>query len=573
MIHDSRRLPGPNLIAATPGAVLDVTLTTADADLTIATWERHARTILNAVGWEEEATATRRYANGASLVITAPIDTLYAATDVNEWAWEATAAELASKSIPSVDQAAEHLRRAIAKERNPALLAMKDAAARHDVALLWDDDHVSIGMGSGSLMWEARAVPDPDSIDWSSVHDVPVVLVTGSNGKTTTVRLLDAIVRGAGKVVGFTSTDGIYVDHELVDPGDWSGPGGGRTVLRDKRVEVGLLETARGGMLRRGLGVDRADAAMVTNIAADHLGEWGADDVGAIADAKLVVRRVLSSDGALVLNADDETLVAHASDVVPPATWVSLDPAHALLARGVTEGRSSYTVADGEFVRRTPKGVDAVVSVNEVPITMNGAARHNVYNALGAVALATALGFTKAEIAAGLRGFSGSAEENPGRGNFYEFGGLRVLVDFAHNPHGMDALVDMVRRMPAERRLVLIGQAGDRDNESIRAFVRSMWALEPDRVLIKEMRKYLRGRKEGEVPELIEHELRASGAHAEQLERVDTEWQGVRAALAWARAGDFLFLPIHADRELVIQLMERLKRADWVPGDQVPVRD
>ncbi|MEE8134110.1 MAG: cyanophycin synthetase, partial [Gemmatimonadales bacterium] len=256
-----------------------------------------------------------------------------------------------------------------------------------------------------------------------------------------------------------------------------------------------------------------------------------------------------------------------------PVTWISLDPAHALLARGVSEGLSTYTVEKQEFVRCTSKGDRVVISVNDVPITMNGAARHNVYNALGAVALGTALGFTDAAIAAGLRNFSGSAEENPGRGNFYEFGGVRVLVDFAHNPHGMDALVDMVRRIPAKRRLVLIGQAGDRDNESIRAFVRSMWALEPDRVLIKEMRKFLRGRPEGEVPELIEQELRACGAHAEQLERVDTEWQGVRAALAWAAPGDFLFLPIHADRDLVLQLMERLKRVDWAPGNPVPVRD
>jgi UDP-N-acetylmuramyl tripeptide synthase len=560
-------------MTAVPAAVLDVTLTTADADHAIATWERYARAILHAVGWEEEATVTRRYANGASLVITAPLDALYAATEVNEWAWEATAAELDSASIPSVDLAAERLRRAIADERNPALLAMRDAAARLDVAFLWDDDHVSIGMGTGSLTWEARAVPEPDSVDWSSVHDVPVVLVTGSNGKTTTVRLLGAIAREAGKVAGLTSTDGIYIDHELVDAGDWSGPGGGRTVLRERRVEVGILETARGGILRRGLGVDRADAAMVTNVAADHLGEWGADDVGAIADAKLVVRRALSPEGILVLNADDETLVAHASQLDRPITWMSLDPMHILLARGLAEGLSTYTVDNEEFLRRTPKGTDAVLSVNDVPITMNGAARHNVYNALGAVALGTALGFTDAEIAAGLCSFSGSAEENPGRGNFYEFRGVRVLVDFAHNPHGMDALVDMVRRIPAERRLVLIGQAGDRDNESIRAFVRSMWALEPDRVLVKEMRKYLRGRQEGEVPDLIEQELRACGASTEQLERVDTEWQGVRAALAWARPGDFLFLPIHADRNLVLQLMERLKRVDWVPGSPVPVRD
>ena len=136
----------------------------------------------------------------------------------------------------------------------------------------WDDDRVSVGLGTGSLSWRTDEIPDPSTVDWSAVHDVPVLLVTGTNGKTTTVRLLGAIAAAASRVPGLTSTDRIEVGGDLVDAGDFSGPGGARTLLRDRRVEIAILETARGGMLRRGLAVDRADAALVTNIAADHLG-------------------------------------------------------------------------------------------------------------------------------------------------------------------------------------------------------------------------------------------------------------------------------------------------------------
>jgi UDP-N-acetylmuramyl tripeptide synthase len=400
-----------------------------------------------------------------------------------------------------------------------------------------------------------------------------VALVTGSNGKTTTVRLLAAIARAAGRMPGFTSTDGIYVGDALVDAGDWSGPGGARAVLRDQRVEVALLETARGGILRRGLAVDRADVAIVTNAAADHLGEWGVQDVAAVADAKLVVRRALKDGRALVLNADDPVLVARSRDLDVPITWISLNDHHRLVTTATGEGRTAYTVQDDVFGRRTGDGFEALISINTVPITIDGAAQHNVYNVLGAIALASALQFSDEDIAMGLQEFSGSAGDNPGRGNFYDFGGARVLVDFAHNPHGMDALVDMVARIPAQRRMVLIGQAGDRDDESIRAFARSMWKMDPDLVVIKEMRKYQRGRPEGQVAAMIEEELRACGATSDQLERADTEWQGVRRLLDLLRPGDFLFLPIHADRDLVLELMNRLERTGWAPGDPVPVRD
>src|SRR6185369_10282389 len=163
-----------------------------------------------------------------------------------------------------------------------------------------------------SLVWGARssdapAAPDPRDVDWKRAHDVPIVLVTGSNGETTTVRLLASVIKAWGRVPGLSSTDNIVIGDDVVDSGDWSGPMGARAVLRDRRVETAILETARGGILRRGLAVSKADAAIVTNIAEDHFGEWGIFDLKGIAETKLVVGHVVPR---LMINADDSVLVA-----------------------------------------------------------------------------------------------------------------------------------------------------------------------------------------------------------------------------------------------------------------------
>ncbi len=245
---DSRRLTGPNLLLPQAGAVLEVSLEPGEAEAAVDAWRKQVGHLLVAVGWPDEEIAVRRYSGGASLAISAPIDSLYAATEVNEQAW--AAAEAALTGSPALDLEAEaiRLRAEIAEEANPALLALLDAAAAHQVAFLWDDDEVSVGLGTGSLTWPAGALPAPGEVDWEAVHDVPVLMVTGTNGKTTTVRLLAAIAAAAGLVPGITSTDRIEIGGEVVDLGDYSGPGGARTLLRDRRVEIGILETARGGI-------------------------------------------------------------------------------------------------------------------------------------------------------------------------------------------------------------------------------------------------------------------------------------------------------------------------------------
>ena len=561
---DSRRLMGPNLFGTRAGAVLDVAVADGDAEPAMLALRSAARAMLAAVGWEREDLIIRRFSGGASLKITAPIDALLAATEINEWALGAANAFLAGLPAPDLTAGATNLRAQIAAERKPRIQALSHLAEARGVAFLLDDDHLSLGSGTGCVTWPLADIPDPDTIDWPRIHDVPTVLVTGSNGKTTTVRLLAAVLARTGKTVGYCCSDSVTVGDRVVEQGDWSGPAGARLVLRDRRTEIAVLETARGGLLRRGLAMQRASAAIVTNIAEDHFGEFGIADLGALADAKLTVRRALGPDGALVLNAEDPELVKRAPSNLR-TTWFALDPSNPVLNAAIAGGGVGVTQVDGALVLKGAGNVTPIIGVAEIPITLKGVARHNVANAMGVVALATALGVDPSTMADTLRQFDSDAATNPGRLNLFSLGGVTVLVDFAHNPHGMAALVEVAKSLPATRRLVILGQAGNRDNHSLEELARSAWAFRPDRIILKEMEKYRRGREMGEIPGIMRSEFLRLGAHPATITQADSEYAAVMAALDWARAGDLLLLPIHSERDRVLDLLEEKRKAGWVP--------
>lgn len=569
-ILDSRRLTGPGLLLDREGAVLDVALGPEEAEPAIAAWHRHARRLLDAVGWAGEDLAVRRFTGGASLALSAPIDALYSATELNEWAFRAAAAELTGQGPYDLREGTALLRDAIRREENPALLDLQAAAAVRKVACLADDDQVSVGLGRGSVSWPARTLPAPEAVDWTRVHDVPVALVTGTNGKSTTVRLLAAMAHAAGWTAGTTTTDRVEVGDEVLERGDFSGPGGARTLLRDRRVEMAVLETARGGILRRGLALRQVDAALVTNVAEDHLGDYGVLDVDALADAKMVVSRAVRPGGRVVLNADDPHLVRRAAAVARPILWFTLGSSlgeESQLVRGhLAAGGTACLLEDDELRLARGERRLRIARVEEIPLAFGGAARYNLANALAAMGLAHALGLPAVAMAAGLRRFRPSPESNPGRANLLELGGIRVLVDYAHNPHGLAAVLDLAAALPAARRLLVLGQAGDRDDAAIRALARTAWASRPDHVILKELPTMLRGRRLGEVPALLADELQRLGAPAERLSHAGDDLEAAHQALAWARPGDLLVLLTHTRRDDVLALLAKLRQEGWTAG-------
>jgi len=553
---DARRLTGPNLFLDGPGTVLDVRCTADEAGRLLPLWEQCSRRMLDAAGWRREVIRARRFPAGVSLAFSAPIDALYAATDMNLWAWRSCESRLGNTDPPDFAAALEEFRRAIAREANPGLIEIGRAAADHNVAFLHDDDNASIGLGSGSRTWPVREIPEISAIDWDAIHDVPVALVTGTNGKTTTVRLAAHIGRSAGLKVGLSSTDWTAIDGAVLDRGDFAGPGGARSVLRHPAVELAVLETARGGLLRRGLALTRADAAVITNIAEDHLGDFGSQSLEELLEIKWIVSRAVAASGALILNADDSLLVERTAGYPGRIVWFGLDERNRAIGTHVAAGGTAFVLGDERLLRIDAAARETICSVQDVPLALAGAARHNLSNALAAAALTWCLGVSPPAIGRGLS--SMSQDSNPGRCNVFAIAGVNILVDFAHNPHGMRALLDMARTLPGKRRLLAFSQAGDRPDEAIRELARSGWSIGLDEVIVSELRSYSRGRARGEVYGIIRSELLKLGARPAQIRHFEEERESLDAALAWAEPGDLIILLVLGDIQAILDRLRVL---------------
>src|SRR5215213_3425021 len=413
-VLDSRRLTGPGLLLDGPGAILDVRVEPSEANRAVVAWEGAVQRLVQAVGWGEQQLATRRFSGGVSLAITAPIDGLYAATELNERAWAAAVAEIQGVKAPDLRSAVAALLDDIASQRNPALAGLFSQARSRGLTFLHGEDLVSVGSGRGALIWHIEALPDPNTVELGLASEIPIVLVTGSNGKTTVVRMLGAMVEDWGITPGLTSTDGVTIGADMLEEGDFAGPSGARRVLRHTETEIAILETARGGILRRGLPVERADVAVVTNIADDHLGEFGIESLSDLADTKLIVAKALGPGGTLVLNADDPLLVERGQRQTARIVWFSLHPTLPLLARHLQQGGTAVVADHGMLVVARGEQRTPLLPVIEIPVTFGGIAVHNVANALTAVAAGLALGLEAGVMASTLRSFGDDLEDNPG---------------------------------------------------------------------------------------------------------------------------------------------------------------
>jgi UDP-N-acetylmuramyl tripeptide synthase len=570
-LNDSRRLTGANLYWDRPSAIVDVHVVDfdlaqdADAQTLIGPWSAAATGLLDAVGHGGERLNRRVFDGGMSLLISAPIDALYSMCELNEVALKQALADLGEGPPVDFEAEGQRLRGLFEDEACSPVLAMQSAAAERGVPFMWDEHEVSIGYGPSAVVWPWKEVPAPDTVDWGEVRSVPLGLVTGTNGKSTTVRMAASILRAAGLSAGLTSTDWIRVGDVILDTGDYSGPGGARTLMRHPETEIAVLEVARGGLLRRGLGVERAAAALITNIAADHLGEYGINTVSELAEAKFIVRKALKGTAPLILNADDALSVAQADKLEDDFTrnaserfvWFGLDPENPVIARHLAAGGRAVCFNQGWLEIRQAGNARRIVKTGDIPATLNGTARHNICNALGAVALCRVLGIEDEALRRGMQGFRGDEHDNPGRANWFDHGGVRILVDFAHNVHGMNALTAMVGAVEAERRVLLMGQAGDRSDSDIRALAFAACSMKPDRLIVCDMPGYERGREAGEVPGLIRSAAMDAGIDERAVSEYPAPPAAVEAALEASRPGDLLIIIALSQREQVLDLIHR----------------
>ncbi|MGH8076704.1 MAG: Mur ligase family protein [Lysobacter sp.] len=604
---ESRRMTGSTLYFDSAGAALETLGAWRLDEAALAGWRARIATVRDALGWPNAAVVVRRHASGASLAFAAPPDQLYTAADANEWAWLASLHALqpavaavgwhapGHPAVWDTNSALHTLRAMAAEEANPALIALLDAAQMRGIPAHADDDTLSIGEGAGSRAWPIRALPAVAEVPWTDVHGIPLAVVTGSNGKTTTVRLLAAMARAHGWNSGYSSTDGLFVGGERVDSGDFSGPVGARTMLRQSTVDAAILETARGGLLRRGIAIRGARVAVVTNISPDHFGEYGIHDLDDLAEVKLTVARALAADGLLVLNADDPLLLRRGATLSGQGlriAWFALDDDHPRLRAqrdaggmtcGVRDGRLWLSMAatqavEGRGTGANERRVDDLGEVAAMPITLAGSAGYNIANAAAAALGAAGLGIAVTSIVAVLARFGAHPGDNPGRLQRWRFGdatnAVQVFLDYAHNPDGLRGLLQVAGATRSPGRLGLIlGQAGNRKDSDIRALAATAAAFKPDRVWLKDIGgEYMRGRVAGEIAAILHDELMQQGLSDSSLVVCLEEARAARDALSWAQPGDVLVLPIHvpAARDVIVAVLDRLQAVDWRAGMPLP---
>ena len=368
---------------------------------------------------------------------------------------------------------------------------------------------------------------------------IPVIAVTGTNGKTTTTRLIAHLFRATGRTVGFTTTDGVYLQNRLVLRGDMTGPFAANVLLSNPTVEVAVLETARGGILRSGLGFDECDVGIVLNVAGDHLGLHGIHTLEQLADVKGVVPAVVKRRGTAVLNADDPRVAAMAERTRGDVVYFTTAPdgGNPIVEAHLETGGTAACIEQGEFVVRRGRLCIPIAAVHEVPLTVEGLARFQYGNVLAAIAATFVQGMRYEDIRAGLLSFFPSPALTPGRLNLLRVRGGTVLVDYAHNPRAVEGLMEVAMGLEARRRIGVLALPGDRRDEDIRVVGRLCARL--DRVILKEDDDR-RGRAPGEVAHLLAEGLRDGGLASDRIDTVFAEQEALSHALGGMQDGDLL---------------------------------
>jgi len=399
---------------------------------------------------------------------------------------------------------------------------------------------------------------------------IPVISVTGTNGKTTTVRMIGQVLAQAGLRVGLTCTDGVFVGGHLVHIADASGPRSAEMVLDDPTVEAAVLETARGGIVRRGLGYDRADVAVVTNISADHLGDDNIDDLDELVHVKALVAEEICDGGSVVLNADDPATAALADRPAvrahaPLIAMFSLEPRNPVLAQHKAAGGACYEIIDGQVTETRGEQRRPILAVADVPGTFGGLASHIVANALAAVAACRSVGVTVKDIARGLSAFAPVAD-NPGRGSLFRAGTSPVFVDYGHNAAALDATGRLVHDLWSGQGVAAVTLPGDRRDDLLMASATAPARWFPA-VVLYEARDQ-RGRRQGEMLTLIGSALSAARPGI-VCRTAENPADALRAALEMADGAPVLF--VYEKLALAMDALAAVGAEPW-PATRAQVR-
>ena len=377
---------------------------------------------------------------------------------------------------------------------------------------------------------------------------IPIMAITGTNGKTTTSRMVSHMWKNAGKIVGLTTTDGVYINGKLTVAGDTTGPASAQMVLKDPSVEMAVLETARGGILRSGMGYDYCNVGACLNISADHLGLKGVNTLDDLAKVKSVV--VEAAKDVAVLNADDPHVLKMSAKVTAKHIfYVTMNPEHALVKQHIRAGGKACIVekgVNGDMITIFDNHIHIpVLWTHLIPATMEGKAVHNVQNAMFAIAISYSTGMSLDDIRDGLRTFVTSFYQAPGRMNWFEEHPFKVLMDYAHNPAAIKSVSQMISNMEfSGKKICVIASPGDRRDEDVYEMAKAA-APHYDHFICKRD-DTLRGRDPDEIPTMLRDAFIKEGVSVDNIEMIQSEEEAVNKALSMAKEGDLV--TIFADK-------------------------
>jgi cyanophycin synthetase len=395
---------------------------------------------------------------------------------------------------------------------------------------------------------------------------IPLVSITGTNGKTTVTRLIAHILSMRGMNVGMTTTSGVFINNEMLVKGDTTGPESAKMVLLDKSVDAAVLETARGGILRRGLGYDKADVGVITNISEDHLGLDGINTIEDLVSVKSLVVEAIKDNGYAILNATDQNVMQLIDRVKANIIFFSLTGENSIIKKQISENKKCVFCSDGNICYFDGNTEHKMIQISEIPISLGGKLIYNVENTMAAISACIGLNINTNEILAGIYSFLPNADQNPGRFNVYKVNNFKVVVDYGHNIEAYKATIKSLKKLDGKRLVGVIGVPGDRTNKSI-IELGKIAAEGLDFIYIKEDIDK-RGRKNYEVAQLLEQGVRLGGKPKDNYRIILNEGEALGAAIRNAKEGDIIIV-FYEDYQLIKKVLCNIERDEESINDEV----
>lgn len=559
------RLMGANLFFPEPGAVLDATLNSTDmqdAQKIIDIWYKELNRIMTALNWSGYKAEHKKYSRGIKFAISAPADLLYVGAFTLVEVWDSVYTEFKSGKPKDIQEIMDELQPDLRRHLDLKFRAIYSEARRRSLNVFLERYDLCIGSGKYAFRCDIDDIRLHE-IPWDDIKDVPTVIVTGTNGKTTTVRLTAYIVKNAKRKVGYCSTDWVVVGDEIVEKGDMSGPTGNLRVMTNPDVEIAILEAARGGLVRRGLITDFACAATVTNVSEDHLGQDGVETVSDLAYVKTLLYEAVKPDGFKIVNIDDAELARRVPTLKGKKILITQrDLSTPEVAELVKHATYVCHTKDGGFYWKDGDKDTLVATFKETPITVDGFAKHNVENTMQAISLSYSLGLSLEEIKSGITTYENTVANNHGRANVFKHNGGTIIVDFAHNPAAIGAILNMSKAYLKDsgKYSMLVGNTGNRLNMND-SICQQIADANLDEIMIKEIPNYLRGAKLGQIPKMIEDTLLNKGVSKDKINMIESEENALEYVLETMKAGDVCAFLCHSNTgEILKQLEERTKK-------------